>query len=702
MKRVLLTIFGCLLLVPLSAGAQNSSLWKFIGNLRPVVSSWRVDAPGGLSGSVFTLSGSPNCASLQTSAIGLVSCGAAGGGGTGTGALQNFFDNRWVNTSGDTMTGTLVINLTTGTVGLEVIQIMSGTHIHAQDLLTSSGNLIVEGTGYFPNLLTGSKLKASESLTSSGTLVVEGLTTLNGSVVISEGALSDSTITEAEFKAVDVAADEEILTFETTTGDFEWETCADITGSADLCDGSDASGAGSAGQGITVAGSVISLTAAHSGTTIEATTLLSGAAIHAQNRLSSSGGVIALDGIETGDATLWLNADEGDDTADRFGISFLAANSLSFISNATEVMNLTTAGTLQLDAELTVSGGDITGANAASVDAGENTSGDWTWVGDHIVADNAFYGLSSATGRMEIDDQTIDEFNFLNAAVGIQTSTPKTALDVVGTVSGSLITTSTPSGANYIRGNLAVGALTTSEALEIIGRGSGRILHAQDLISASGGLITLQAGEGSSADFVIQADEGDDATDSWTIRALAGDGGLYFRNNASNDIAFGSDGAAAFSGAIIGATTISGATIFDGGNQVSAIKCATLEVSGSGTALTSSGKYIVAFNSVFSGSIVKVDAWHGESGNGATTYDVNINTTTVLSTKLTVDANEKCSTASGNCTDNAATAAVISANKFTQGSDINVDVDRVSGSTKPKNMRVRVCALPDFDGYAPY
>lgn len=42
---------------------------------------------------------------------------------------------------------------------------------------------------------------------------------------ISEGALANDSIVEADLKAVDAAADEECLTYETTTGDFEWQTC---------------------------------------------------------------------------------------------------------------------------------------------------------------------------------------------------------------------------------------------------------------------------------------------------------------------------------------------------------------------------------------------------------------------------------------------------------------------------------------------
>ena len=45
-------------------------------------------------------------------------------------------------------------------------------------------------------------------------------------------ALPNDSLLEPYFKAVDAAADEECLTFETTTGDFEWQTCGSGSGAA--------------------------------------------------------------------------------------------------------------------------------------------------------------------------------------------------------------------------------------------------------------------------------------------------------------------------------------------------------------------------------------------------------------------------------------------------------------------------------------
>jgi len=45
---------------------------------------------------------------------------------------------------------------------------------------------------------------------------------------IESADIADATIAEADLKVVDTASDEECLTYETTTGDFEWQTCATI------------------------------------------------------------------------------------------------------------------------------------------------------------------------------------------------------------------------------------------------------------------------------------------------------------------------------------------------------------------------------------------------------------------------------------------------------------------------------------------
>jgi hypothetical protein len=50
------------------------------------------------------------------------------------------------------------------------------------------------------------------------------------------------------------------------------------------------------------------------------------------------------------------------------------------------------------------------------------------------TADNSWLGLGATAGRIEFDDLTVDEINFLNTNVGINTSTPLHTLDVNGNI----------------------------------------------------------------------------------------------------------------------------------------------------------------------------------------------------------------------------------------------------------------------------
>lgn len=66
-------------------------------------------------------------------------------------------------------------------------------------------------------------------------LASNGVTTF----AYSSGGLTDNYIVEADLKAVDSATDEDILTYESTTGDFEWHSVGDLSAgiAADIAEG---------------------------------------------------------------------------------------------------------------------------------------------------------------------------------------------------------------------------------------------------------------------------------------------------------------------------------------------------------------------------------------------------------------------------------------------------------------------------------
>lgn len=51
-----------------------------------------------------------------------------------------------------------------------------------------------------------------------------------GTLTIPAGALANDTVREADLMAVDSASDEDFLSYESTTGDFEWHSAAEIAG----------------------------------------------------------------------------------------------------------------------------------------------------------------------------------------------------------------------------------------------------------------------------------------------------------------------------------------------------------------------------------------------------------------------------------------------------------------------------------------
>ena len=105
-------------------------------------------------------------------------------------------------------------------------------------------------------------------------------------------------------------------------------------------------------------------------------------------------------------------------------------------------------------------------------------------------------------------------------------------------------------------------------------------------------------------------------------------------------------------------------------------------VSDETTALTT-GTAKLTFRMPFAMTVTEVRASLSTAGttSGTTTIDINEGGTSILSTKLTIDATEKTSTT-------AATAAVISDSALADDAEITIDIDAISTGATEAGLKV--------------
>ncbi len=133
---------------------------------------------GTLSGATFFGAGLGDCGNSTTSKIvydstnGKFICATDQNSGGGSGLSFTSAEGIYVNQGGDTMTGALTINLTSGFLGLKILQTASGNIFHAEKTLTSSGLLMV----------------TQQTVRGSGALVVQQLRSATGAYIIGSGS----------------------------------------------------------------------------------------------------------------------------------------------------------------------------------------------------------------------------------------------------------------------------------------------------------------------------------------------------------------------------------------------------------------------------------------------------------------------------------------------------------------------------------
>ncbi len=437
---------------------------------------------------VVYLNNYQNCTALETS-NGQIVCGTddtgAGGASFGTGSLTTYFDNRFVNVSGDTMTGALAIRSGNGTVTvdagvlLEVLGTASGRIVHVQDQLRSSGSLLVDGAVYFNNYANCTALETSNGQIVCGTddggtsyfagrglTLTAGVFTLN--TTITGSLLEFTTVSGSLVSATDRLTSSGVLAVEGNSffggtinagssapikllnASFFGCTALETDADGDLVCGTDDNTTYTAAQGLTLNGTSFRLNATITGSSLTFQTI-SGSTVTANNRLASSG-VLAVEGN-------------------------------SFLQGTVRLTALTNCNTLD-----TNSNGDLVCGTDSNSQYG---------AGQGLTLTGTGFRLNTTITGSLVNFQTLSGMTVY--ARSQLRSSGSLVVDTTGLIKGNLTTRGTLSGAaltvmagnSYLLGNLNLGSSTVDSnlKLEIIGTASGRVLHAQDQLRASGSLL---------------------------------------------------------------------------------------------------------------------------------------------------------------------------------------------------------------------
>ncbi len=108
----------------------------------------------------------------------------------------------------------------------------TGTIITTGDSNTVTGAMVDESTLVLTGLVDDDDIAAGAVDGGAAGEIADNTITSDdiGGDAVGASELANDAVDEQALKAVDIAADEECLTFETTTGDFEWQTCGSGSG----------------------------------------------------------------------------------------------------------------------------------------------------------------------------------------------------------------------------------------------------------------------------------------------------------------------------------------------------------------------------------------------------------------------------------------------------------------------------------------
>ncbi len=389
--------------------------------------------------------------------------GGTGGGGnwSGTGALQNQFDNRYVNTSGDTMTGSLVVQ--------------NGT-VH-----TPTGNALINTRG----TISGVTLYANSTLRSSGSIVAEGA--ISGASLFIGTSIRGSGLTDCDTSTTSK------LFWDTTTGRF---SC-----------GTDQNTVTSIGQGLGITAGVLTLNTSNSGS-LSAYQTQSGSTVYGSKSLRSSGSLVfegaasgsslylgtSLNGaglVSCSSATtsklLWNSASGrfscGADTDTDTNTTYTAGGNLT-LTNTSFSLNATVTGSVIKASNSLNSSGTLVVEGAmsgASLYVGTSIKGAGL-VTDCDTAGTSKLLWDTTTGRFSCGTDTDTNTTY---TAGQNLALNGTSFSLNTTITGSLLEFSTVSGTT-VYGNQSV---RSSGAIVAEGTISGANLYAGTSIKGAGLVI---------------------------------------------------------------------------------------------------------------------------------------------------------------------------------------------------------------------